>query len=170
MGCNPRGIKSWDSHGNSSWIADPSPCFPHGKTHGFRIYRDLFIGIYNPIPAAELWLIRGPFPKNLGAEESAPDLHIPGRRFRFPSLNASFSFIFIFPKILPAPFPVYSCHQTTRIHSNFPEVLLSQRIRGAEDRNCFCLALAGIGNLVFLWECWSRLLSHQLCQRESGIP
>lgn len=90
LGCNPWGIKSRDIHCNSSRTAqgNPSPCFPHGKSVDLG-----FIGIYNPVPAAELWLIHGPFPK-VGAEESALDLHIPGRRFHFPSLNASFSFSF----------------------------------------------------------------------------
>lgn len=90
LGCNPWGIKSRGTHCNSSWIAqgNPSPCFPLGKSVDLG-----FIGIYNPMPAAELWLIHGPFPK-VGAEQSALDLHIPGRRFHFPSLNALLSFSF----------------------------------------------------------------------------
>lgn len=98
LGCNPWGIKSRGTHCNSSWIAqgNPSPCFPLGKSVDLG-----FIGIYNPMPAAELWLIRGPFPK-VGAI---------GSGFAHPRAEVSFSIVkcFVilqfFPKSFPTSFP-----------------------------------------------------------------
>lgn len=96
--------------------AAPSP----GFLPGFGIYRDLlgFIGIYRDLSGfitPSLLLLS--FGRSVALSqklESAPDLHIPGPRFRFPSLNASFSLIFFFLSLKTSqlhshpPIPVYS--------------------------------------------------------------